>query len=123
MCNWDSDHLGDVFQYIRDPTPHDDNDAHFAWRKRWVEAYIEAQWWIKIGSRYHRKEMRLQKELDFKRKAERKIFQGKVAELLEENTQAKELIENIIRVTWGEGWNYSLDWKIKAEQFLKEAEK
>ena len=33
-------------------------------------------------------------------------------------TKAKDLIENIIRVTWGEGWNYSLDWKIKAEQFL-----
>lgn len=38
-------------------------------------------------------------------------------------TKAKELIENIIRVTWGEGWNYSLDWKAKAEQFLKEIEK
>lgn len=37
--------------------------------------------------------------------------------------KAKDLIENIIRVTWGEGWNYSLDWKAKAEQFLKEIEK
>lgn len=37
-----------------------------------------------------------------------------------ELTEAKEIIENIIRVTWGEGWNYSLDWKVKAEQFLKE---
>ena len=36
--------------------------------------------------------------------------------------KAKDLIENIIRVTWGEGWNYSLDWKVKAEQFLKEIE-
>ena len=35
-------------------------------------------------------------------------------------SKAKEIIENIIRVTWGEGWNYSLDWKVKAEQFLKE---
>ena len=34
--------------------------------------------------------------------------------------EAKEIIENIVRVTWGEGWNYSLDWKVKAEQFLKE---
>ena len=33
-------------------------------------------------------------------------------------SKAKEIIENIIRVTWGEGWNYSLDWKVKAEQFL-----
>ena len=32
--------------------------------------------------------------------------------------QAKEIIKNILRVTWGEGWNYSLDWKVKAEQFL-----
>ena len=38
-------------------------------------------------------------------------------------TKVKELIENIIRVTWGEGWNYSLDWKVKAEQFLSEVEK
>ena len=38
-------------------------------------------------------------------------------------TKAKDIIQNIIRVTWGEGWNYSLDWKVKAEQFLKEIEK
>lgn len=37
--------------------------------------------------------------------------------------KAMGIIENIIRVTWGEGWNYSLDWKVKAEQFLKEVEK
>jgi hypothetical protein len=37
-------------------------------------------------------------------------------------TEAKEIIENIIQVTWGEGWNYSLDWKVKAEQFLKDVE-
>ena len=36
--------------------------------------------------------------------------------------QAKELLKNLIRVTWGEGWNYSLDWKVKAENFLKEIE-
>ena len=38
-------------------------------------------------------------------------------------TKAKEIIKNIIRITWGEGWNYSLDWKVKAEQFIKEIEK
>lgn len=38
-------------------------------------------------------------------------------------TKAKEIIENIIQVTWGEGWNYSFDWKVKAEQFLKDLEK
>ena len=38
-------------------------------------------------------------------------------------SKAKELLKNIIRVTWSEGWNYSLDWKVKAEQFLSEVEK
>lgn len=37
--------------------------------------------------------------------------------------EAKDLIRNLLRVTYGEGWNYSLDWKVKAEQFLKEEEK
>ena len=45
-----------------------------------------------------------------------------IANLEKENAELKELIKNIIRVTWGEGWNYSLDWKVKAEQFLKEVE-
>lgn len=35
-------------------------------------------------------------------------------------SEAKDLIRNLLRVTYGEGWNYSLDWKVKAEQFLKE---
>ena len=34
--------------------------------------------------------------------------------------KAKELIRNIIRVTWGEGWNYNLGWKVEAEKFLEE---
>ena len=42
------------------------------------------------------------------------------AKLVGQLNKAKELIKNIIRVTYGEGWNYSLDWKVKAEQFLKE---
>ena len=41
-----------------------------------------------------------------------------IANLEKENAELKELIKNIIRVTWGEGWSYSLDWKVKAEQFL-----
>lgn len=39
---------------------------------------------------------------------------------LEQLIKAKQIIKNIIRVTWSEGWNYSLDWKVKAEQFIKE---
>lgn len=38
------------------------------------------------------------------------------------NKKAKDLIRNIIRVTWKEGWSYSLDWKVKAEKFLEEVE-
>lgn len=47
----------------------------------------------------------------------------KIKELEKENAELKDLIKNIIRFTWGEGWNYSLDWKVKAEQFIKEIEK
>lgn len=46
-----------------------------------------------------------------------------MADLESENAELKELIKNIVRVTWGEGWNYSLDWKVKAEQFLRELSK
>lgn len=42
--------------------------------------------------------------------------------LIDEINEAKELIKNLIRVTWGEGWNYSLDWKVKAEAFIKETQ-
>ena len=38
----------------------------------------------------------------------------------EQLTKAKDLISNLLRVTYGEGWNYSLDVKVKAEDFLKE---
>lgn len=34
--------------------------------------------------------------------------------------EAKDLIRNLLRVTYDEGWNYSLDVKVKAEDFLKE---
>ena len=41
-------------------------------------------------------------------------------EVREELTKAKSIIRNLLRVTYGEGWNYSLDVKVKAEQFLGE---
>ena len=34
--------------------------------------------------------------------------------------RAKELMLNMVRVTWDEGWNYSLDVKVKAEELIKE---
>lgn len=49
-------------------------------------------------------------------------LQKDCGELREREKKLKEIIKNIIRITWGEGWNYSLDVKVKAEQFLKELE-
>lgn len=37
--------------------------------------------------------------------------------------KATDLLKKVIKVTWGEGWNYSLDVKVEAENFLKEIEK
>lgn len=37
--------------------------------------------------------------------------------------KAKELLKKVIKVTWGEGWNYSLGVKVEAEQFISEVEK
>lgn len=37
-------------------------------------------------------------------------------------TKAKEIIRNLLRVTYGEGWTYSLDWKVKAEDFIEGVE-
>ena len=51
-------------------------------------------------------------------KLERKEIEGYLTN--EQLSAAKDLIRNLLRVTYGEGWNYSLDVKVKAEQFLKE---
>ena len=40
----------------------------------------------------------------------------------EQLTEAKDLIKRLIKETYGEGWNYSLQVKVEAEQFLKECE-
>lgn len=38
-------------------------------------------------------------------------------------TEAKDLICNLLQVVaCGEGWKHNLDWRVKAEQFLKELE-
>ena len=34
--------------------------------------------------------------------------------------RAKELMLKMVNTTWREGWNYSLDVKVKAEEFIKE---
>ena len=34
--------------------------------------------------------------------------------------KAKEIIKRLLKATYGEGWNYSLQVKVEAEKFLKE---
>lgn len=36
--------------------------------------------------------------------------------------KAKEIIKRLLKETYGEGWNYSLQVKVEAEKFLKESE-
>lgn len=36
--------------------------------------------------------------------------------------KAIDLLKKVIKVTWGEGWNYSLSVKVEVEEFLKETE-
>ena len=75
---------------------------------------------VEFGERQSEKKIEeLKEELAKKSDTNHQLVQ-QLAEQNEKLTEAKELIENIIRVTWGEGWNYSLDWKVKAEAFLKE---
>lgn len=33
---------------------------------------------------------------------------------------AEEIIKRLLKATYGEGWNYSLQVKVEAEDFLKE---
>ena len=71
---------------------------------------------LAVGSTFNKTLNSMNKALEEERDKYRNIVFDKDEQL----TKAKELIENLIRVTWGEGWNYSLDWKVKAEQFIKE---
>ena len=40
----------------------------------------------------------------------------------EQLLKAKEIIKRLLKATYGEGWNYSLQVKVEAEKFLKECE-
>ena len=42
--------------------------------------------------------------------------------LIIENEKLKNMLKIVIRETWGEGWNYSLQIKVDAEKLLKELE-
>lgn len=47
---------------------------------------------------------------------------GQVASLNRWFSEAKEIIKRLLKATYGEGWNYSLQVKVEAEKFLKECE-
>ena len=59
------------------------------------------------------------KELDDTTSGGLNILQN-VVKNKEQLTKAKEIIKRLLKATYGEGWNYSLDVKVKAEDFLKE---
>lgn len=54
--------------------------------------------------------------------AQNEQYEKDLIDFNEKLTEAKYIIRNLLQVTYGEGWDYSLDWKVKAEQFLKEIE-
>lgn len=36
--------------------------------------------------------------------------------------EARDLIKNLLKVTYGDGWIYNYEWKVKADKFLGEIE-
>ena len=74
-----------------------------------------------IFTYYELKEMGKQAFLAGAEPREKRIveLESKIKQQEQQLIKSKELIKNIIRVTWSEGWSYSLDVKVKAEQFLK----
>ena len=67
----------------------------------------------------HNKIVELKEKLEIEQNARGDWF-GKAVTKDRQLTEAKDLIRNLLRVTYGEGWNYSLDVKVKAEEFLRE---
>lgn len=59
------------------------------------------------------------KELDDTTSGGLNILQN-VVKNKEQLTKTKKIIKRLLKATYGEGWNYSLDVKVKAEDFLKE---
>lgn len=49
-------------------------------------------------------------------------YRNMVFDKMEQLDKAKEIIKRLIKETYGEGWNYSLQVKVEAEKFLKECE-
>ena len=49
-------------------------------------------------------------------------YRNMVFDKMEQLDKAKEIIKRLLKATYGEGWNYSLQVKVEAEQFLKECE-
>lgn len=49
-------------------------------------------------------------------------YRNMVFDKMEQLDKAKEIIKRLLKATYGEGWNYSLQVKVEAEKFLKEYE-
>lgn len=99
-----------VFAYVKGAEPREKRIAELeAYNEKLLDSEIEK----------HNKVVELEKELKVEKAFCEKACEG-ADQMYKDLKVAKDLIKNIIRVTWGEGWNYSLDWKVKAEAFLKE---
>ena len=68
-------------------------------------------------NRYYQKH---KSEINARRKKVREDYKNKLSVTENQLTKAKEIIKRIIKATYGEGWNYSLQVKVEAEKFLKE---
>lgn len=105
--------MNEAEDYARESTPIESHVPYLCARSRVKQAYL-------AGAEPREKKIKELEKENAKLKDNFKIAKDNEYEYSSLLTRAKELIKNIIRVTWGEGWSYSLDWKVKAEQFLKE---
>ena len=79
----------------------------------------------KLRIEYERQIKTLQQEnAELKADNDARKFAMVMSEKVEKQllVKAEEIIKRLIKATYGEGWNYSLQVKVEAEQFLKECE-
>ena len=72
---------------------------------KWLEDYIALE---------NLKDTQIEEQMTRNRK-----LAGQVASLNRWSGEAKDIIKELLIKTYGEGWNYSLDAKVRAENFLK----
>lgn len=110
-------------------TQHCQHDNRFKRNKEFAELKAYNEKLLDGDIEKHNKIVELQKE-NAELKEELKDANEKVVHLAcNQNkdlkyklTKAKEIIKRLLKATYGEGWNYSLQVKVEAEKFLKELE-